>query len=368
MSRLSRRYRRLLCCYPRAYRRTRGDELVATLLEAAPPGRTRPTAREAADLLRHGLRARLGRPASRSVVAWALLAAVIGGLFGAAFASRAGWETARPLPGPPQTRELLLEILPGTQWGYIDPAPPAVFVIYNEPLGWSTASELLVDGGEYQAATVGANVFGGPGTRPQETLAEALANLRVHGWTVSRPVVSNMHECAGPPCDPATIPTSTTITARRGDTVLTLIVNGESDPGTTFLSATFQRAAPPAVWPSAIAGGLLAAAAAFLLFGWASRRADGHFADAAVRFLFGVTLVAWWVPTLVSVTLTAGHHAGEPHPAWHPLWEWLGQPALLVTFLLGAASALLALGVCALPRGGTVPAAGPTKGRARPGR
>jgi hypothetical protein len=33
---LARRYRRLLFCYPRAHRR---DELLATLLEEAPPGR-----------------------------------------------------------------------------------------------------------------------------------------------------------------------------------------------------------------------------------------------------------------------------------------------------------------------------------------
>jgi hypothetical protein len=135
MSRLSRRYRRLLLGYPRAYRRARGDELVATLIEAAPPGRTRPTAREAANLLRHGLRARLGRSASRTVVAWALLTAVIGGLFGAAFASRAGWETARPLPDPVQTRAMLAEILPGARWGDVSPAPPALFVVYNQPPG-----------------------------------------------------------------------------------------------------------------------------------------------------------------------------------------------------------------------------------------
>ena len=35
-----------------------------TLLELAPPGRARPTVRAVANLVRHGLRCRLGRPAT----------------------------------------------------------------------------------------------------------------------------------------------------------------------------------------------------------------------------------------------------------------------------------------------------------------
>ncbi|MET7965904.1 hypothetical protein [Micromonospora sp. NPDC005305] len=57
---LARRYRRLLLGYPRAYRRDRGEEILGLLLDGAPAGRTRPTLREAADLLRAGLRCRLG--------------------------------------------------------------------------------------------------------------------------------------------------------------------------------------------------------------------------------------------------------------------------------------------------------------------
>lgn len=56
--RLRRRYQRLLLAYPPAYRASRGQEILTTLLEAARPGQRFPTAREAAGLLLGGLRAR----------------------------------------------------------------------------------------------------------------------------------------------------------------------------------------------------------------------------------------------------------------------------------------------------------------------
>jgi hypothetical protein len=57
-ARLEPAYRRLLLAYPAAYRQSRGDEIVSTLLAAAPPGRRRPTIAEAADLVHHGIRTR----------------------------------------------------------------------------------------------------------------------------------------------------------------------------------------------------------------------------------------------------------------------------------------------------------------------
>jgi hypothetical protein len=51
-------YRRLLCTYPGEYRREHEEEIVATLVEAAEPGRRRPSLREARDLLAGGLRTR----------------------------------------------------------------------------------------------------------------------------------------------------------------------------------------------------------------------------------------------------------------------------------------------------------------------
>lgn len=60
MDDLERRYRRLLRSYPSGYRRERGDEIIATFLDGAAPGQTRPTAADTADIVVAGLRVRLG--------------------------------------------------------------------------------------------------------------------------------------------------------------------------------------------------------------------------------------------------------------------------------------------------------------------
>jgi hypothetical protein len=61
MSRLETRSRRLLRAYPQPYRTERGEEILATLIEAAPAGRNWPTAREAWSLITCGLRVRAAR-------------------------------------------------------------------------------------------------------------------------------------------------------------------------------------------------------------------------------------------------------------------------------------------------------------------
>jgi len=55
---LERRARILLRAYPAAYRRARGEEIIGTLLEATPAGRTRPRPRDARAFLTGGLKAR----------------------------------------------------------------------------------------------------------------------------------------------------------------------------------------------------------------------------------------------------------------------------------------------------------------------
>jgi hypothetical protein len=59
-SRLERRYRRVLACYPKAFRRESGEEILAVLLAAARAGQRRVGLAGSADLLRGALRMHLG--------------------------------------------------------------------------------------------------------------------------------------------------------------------------------------------------------------------------------------------------------------------------------------------------------------------
>jgi hypothetical protein len=57
---LERRYRRVLACYPKAFRRENGEEILAVLLATAGEGQQRPGLAESADLIRSALRMHLG--------------------------------------------------------------------------------------------------------------------------------------------------------------------------------------------------------------------------------------------------------------------------------------------------------------------
>lgn len=73
---LERRARALLRAYPAEYRHGRAEEIIGTLLEAAPPGRSLPPAREAWSLItggRHARAARNRRPGVKANVRLALL-------------------------------------------------------------------------------------------------------------------------------------------------------------------------------------------------------------------------------------------------------------------------------------------------------
>ncbi|WP_406290643.1 hypothetical protein [Embleya sp. NBC_00896] len=68
------RSRLLLRAYPRRYRSAREAELLGTLLDAAPPGATRPSIPEAWDIVRGGLTTRLrDRPPPHHWLAYRLL-------------------------------------------------------------------------------------------------------------------------------------------------------------------------------------------------------------------------------------------------------------------------------------------------------
>jgi hypothetical protein len=329
---LARRYRRLLLCYPRQYRRARGEEIVATFLDLAPADRTRPTGREAVNLVRHGLRCRLGRPRSRTVVLWAVLTAVVWGLLAGAFATRLAWETARPLPTEAEATALFSGLL-GQDVTGMSQVDPALFVIYGEPLGWHNADVLFtLDAGEYQPGRATVGLHGPPDVDRRELVDSTRARLVADGWSVSDVTVRNSVECATNACDPSTLPRKAVFVASRGDDVLNLEMSlgaqrsqpskpGLSSPDDTYVYIELIRATPAAVYPFGAAGFVVGATLAWLLFGWASRRTDGGVTlpHAAVNALFGGALSMWCTPIVLGLPDALSHHRREPHPSWHPM-------------------------------------------------
>ena len=71
---LERRYRRLLACYPRAFRHEYEQEILSVLMAGAGDGQQWPRPGEAADLIRNAIwiRLRSGVPRSQPTVLWAV--------------------------------------------------------------------------------------------------------------------------------------------------------------------------------------------------------------------------------------------------------------------------------------------------------
>jgi hypothetical protein len=321
-----------------------------------------------ADRLGRRLLRRLGRPGGGAAVVWVPLAAIVCGLFTGALASRAAWETSRPQPDRAEASAVLTEVFPGHDLGEID-TPPALFVVYGHALRLNTVKTLLFgDGGEYQESATGAAAFGTPPVPADQIVATARERLTGAGWRVYDPQVSDRVSCADKFCATPQAVTDTALTARRGDTILNASISSQSAVDATYLSVELHRAPPSLVVPAGVLGTLLGAVAAWVVFGWVGRRTEGRRRRSAVSALVGVATVLWWLPVLLSVPFLLSHHLGEPHPAWHPYWEWLGQPTASLLFLVGAVCVSLALGLAAVTRhpGRQTREAGPAAPSGRP--
>ncbi|WP_162907276.1 hypothetical protein [Allorhizocola rhizosphaerae] len=353
MSSLERRYRRLLLCYPRAYRRARADEIVGTLLELAPTGRTRPTLREAVDLVCQGMRARLGRPASRSVAVWAGLTAVLCGLFAGAIGSRVGWETARPLPSEAEARALFANAVPGHQINGIQ-LDQGLFSVMGRELTWTDFGYLLgLDSDLHQTSAAVGFAGGNPPVEHQQTLRTAQERLRAAGWDL-HPVMSlDVDGCAI--CPQPSPPNRFKMSATREDSILTLELNSPQ-PGSGYLSIHLTRATPWTVYPAGIGIGLLGFAFGWMMFGWASRRTEGRRAVQNLAAIpYALAMLVWLAIAASGLSEKITWHIKRPRPGWDPAWEWLGLPDSLLFFHFGSVCALFALALAALPRWGARP-------------
>lgn len=100
---LAKRFRLLLRAFPRHYRRSRGAEMLTTLLDGSLPGQRWPTMRSALSVVWSGIRCRFRlRPGKFSRIA-AAATALAGAVFGAVLGTWVAWNwTAGPLPSDAQ--------------------------------------------------------------------------------------------------------------------------------------------------------------------------------------------------------------------------------------------------------------------------
>ena len=176
---MSRPYSLLVRAYPPGRRRT---ELLDTFEEA---GRSRPSPREALNLLRHGLRARLGRPASRGVVVLATMIALVTGFLGASVFARVGWEL---VPGYPDTTAVSETLFPGLHPSTSRDGDGLFFDVTYPSYG-----EVLLSGHDedFEFSTLTIVPDGGfiPGDYPAWTAA-VQQRLVADGWQVSEAQVT----------------------------------------------------------------------------------------------------------------------------------------------------------------------------------
>ncbi|WP_250007591.1 hypothetical protein [Actinoplanes sp. M2I2] len=327
---LERQLRRLLLAYPPGPRR---DELLDTILEGEEEGtRRRPAARQALNLMRHGMRARLGHPRSRAVVVIATLVTVLAGVFGAAAAASPGWALAPSLPQGVTSDELKREVFPGlTVWGGGDAAR---WVRTGDGEGWQYG---FADHWVRHTAE----------TRDVVAYATQVRDrLAANGWTIRGGV-----EFTGPePDDVPPASRSATFWATRDgltlhfdDTVVDKKASWDSEGSVTF---ALSRSAPAVLWLIALAGGLVAALLGWLMTGWVARRVEGRRLLRAITVLSATIGLTLLLPLAAFVALYATGGDDTPGPAdelfflglrgiLHGLW----QPALVfacVMLLLAA--------------------------------
>ncbi|MCU7728154.1 hypothetical protein ODJ79_30935 [Actinoplanes sp. KI2] len=261
-TRLARRYRRWLLAYPRGYRRERGPEILATLLDAAGPDRSRPPAREAALLLRHGLGRRIAETGRRAFVV-AAVAAVLGGLSGIALGSWLAWRSVDPM-APDRTTAIGLArtVLPGPVAERVD--------YYGRHTFWNPYSDNSLHGGtgvRVGRASVSGTV---PPDSGYEQLAAAVeARMRANGWHDVHTTIDRY----GPDTSPSA---QAEVTGERAGYFASVQVVPGDELNRPTLDAAVMWAEPPGHLRDTIAGGLAGALLGALLGLYTAKRMRRH--------------------------------------------------------------------------------------------
>ena len=142
MSPLERHCQLLLRVYPAAYRAVRGEEIIGTLLEATPAGRSWPLLRDARCLISGGLRARAAQPRQFTTAANLRVAALAG------IAAYLGFSASAYLSNYVRAELMPSQLSAPVGW----PLAAVVLPLVTMALAWRSRRRLVVLAGALPAA------------------------------------------------------------------------------------------------------------------------------------------------------------------------------------------------------------------------
>ncbi len=313
----------LLLAYPKGPRR---DEVLDTLTMAAEAGGRRP---QTLNLIRYGLRARLGRPRSRTIVALSVLLAIAGGFLAASVTNRIIWEAGPELPGEARAAEiaglvapgLRLELYGGDAFG-------------DGPFGYAPGEEV-------SARSLHQRTSGRADTRDVAGFMTGVRQrVEAAGWRIT--------EEANHDGEP--LGTGRWFTARQDGLILSVSDNYTPADGTDFLIVSLGAAEPAWISVVTVTGGLLGAIGAWLLAAWASRTSEharGTSVPAGAAAWFGLLLLwpaLYYARAYLPEVVTGGYEPG--YPFWANLtWQSeYGPPTALAVIMFATALGLALAG------------------------
>jgi hypothetical protein len=339
MSELEKRYRRLLLAYPRRYRRTRGLEMLTTLLDASGPGQRRPAWRDALNLVAGGLRCRLALPGGRWLAVAMTLAALSAAALGAAGGARLGWRSAPELPSVDQRSADAARLAPprlavDDRTVSLEMQPP-----YWHNSLWALPVEFL--GGTPGGARTGlVGVTVAPA--PDAALAETGGRLRAEGWHTDAVQATEGY---------------LVLVSHRNGVALVVTAQALEVSHATMIYLGYQVDEPPPVLPLAVLGGILLGVPGWFAAAAVARRATSRTPRAqppllattvtALGLLLPATLATWLL--LVPPRLAGAPGTPPPNP-----WAAYAAPLGGWTTVAGGLGALiLVLTVLVMPRART---------------
>jgi hypothetical protein len=341
--RLARRYQRWLLAYPRTYRHERGPEILATLLDAADPDRSRPAGREAARLVRHGLGRRLAEFGRRAFVI-AAFAAVLGGLSGIALGSWLAWRDVDPMaPDKITAIGLAPTVLPVPFDDRVDQFGRHTF--------WNPYSRNTLFGGTgVRAGRTSVTGMMPPQTGVEQVAAAVTRQMRAHGWQDVQTTVRR----DGPQTAPAAF---AEVTGTRTGYLAAVQITQASYPAA--LTLDLMRSEPPGHLRDTILGGLAGALLGALLglytskrmrrYGPGRQRAYSRLCVATLLMLAPACLGN--IPTSTGSLLANTHRDGHGPSVYWGGFVFLGAEPLAILSLVP----ILAIVVCCVwPQRATV--------------